>query len=425
MKQYSVFLPCSAGCEDFLADEVGGLLGLPPERLRVGPGGVGLQASLEQVWHLNLGSRLALRVLIELARGHYRDEQDIYALAAGVAWERWFVPAQTFKVGISAHASPLRSLRFATLRVKDAVADRFRARSGGVRPSVDTRHPHIRVHAHLDREEAGIYIDSSGEPLFKRGWRQKTGDAPLKETLASAMLAACGWWQPRARQVSDRPLYDPCCGSGTIVIEAAQLAAGMLPGGRRSFAFEHFRDFHQPTWRGLKARWELAARCHKTHSRVFGSDLAHRMVDFAQHNARRAGVDEVVTLRGGDALQRQPPVSQAGILLLNPPYGQRIEAKGVAGQRHRQDFVRPVAARSSPDGDGADTFYPRLAMHWKHAYGGWTAWVLSPDRGLPGHLRMKATRRVPLYNGPLDCRLFRFDIRPLRQTEQQAEPEQP
>ena len=135
--------------------------------------------------------------------------------------------------------SPLRSLNFATLRVKDAVADRFRERAGGVRPSIDTQRPDARVTAHLSASHATLYIDTSGEPLFKRGWRQDKGDAPLKETLAAAMLAASGWWQPAERRVAGMPLYDPCCGSGTIVIEAAQLVLGLPPGGQRRIGRGH------------------------------------------------------------------------------------------------------------------------------------------------------------------------------------------
>ena len=416
----TLFLPCAGGVEDFLADEVHGLTGLRGQDLLTLRGGVRVRADWATMLRLNLWSRLAQRVLIELAHGPYQDEQALYALAAGVAWEDWFTPRQTFRVDLTAQASPLKSLNFATLRVKDAVADRFRDRAGGVRPSIDTQRPAVRVSAHLDASHATLYIDTSGEPLFKRGWRQDKGDAPLKETLAAAMLAASGWWQPAERRVSDAPLYDPCCGSGTIVIEAAQLALGLAPGAQRRFGFEQLRPFEPAPWRAIQ---QDAAAQRVTpvsgETRVFGSDVAHRMVDFAQRNAERAGVAAAVQLRGGDALQRLPPTDRPGVLLMNPPYGERIAAAGVAGggARGREAFQTGTLARqrsgavdSEADVNAGDEFFQRLAAHWKTHYAGWQAWLLTPDLKLPGRLRLKESRRVPLWNGPIECRLFRFDL---------------
>ncbi|HMN22533.1 MAG TPA: THUMP domain-containing protein [Ottowia sp.] len=410
MKTLNLFLPCAGGVEDYLADEVHGLTGLVGEDLLTLRGGVRVRGDWDLVLRLNLLSRLAQRVLIELAHAPCRDADALYALAAGVAWEDWFTPRQRFRVDLTAQASSLASLNFATLRVKDAVADRFRAQAGGVRPSIDTRHPDVRVTAHLDADHATLYIDTSGEPLFKRGWRQDKGEAPLKETLAAAMLAACGWWQPATRTVSALPLYDPCCGSGTIVIEAAQLALGVPAGGQRHFAFERLKPFVPAAWQAL--RGELAQAQAPVGpaaaARIFGSDVAHRMVDFAQRNAARAGVAEAVQLRGGDALQRLPPSATPGVLLLNPPYGERIAAAGVAGARgHGREAFQHAGGVERHTGD---EFFARLAAHWKTHYGGWTAWLLSPDPKLPGRLRLKESRRVPLWNGPIECRLFRFDL---------------
>ena len=424
----TLFLPCAAGVEDFLADEVHGLTGLAGEDLLTVRGGVRVRGNWPLMLRLNLMSRLAQRVLIELAHAPYQSEHHLYALAAGVAWEDWFTPRQSFRVDLTAQASPLQSLNFATLRIKDAVADRFRERTGGVRPSIDTQRPDARVVAHLSATHATLYIDTSGEPLFKRGWRQDKGDAPLKETLAAAMLAASGWWQPAERRVSDQPLYDPCCGSGTIVIEAAQLALGMAAGAERRFAFERLKPHRADDWIAMKneaacADPSSAGGPNDSESakvRIFGSDVAHRMVDFAQRNAERAGVAHAVQLRGGDALQRLPPTDGPGVMLMNPPYGERIAAAGVAGQgRGREAFQSGTLARQrgadagSSDTDevnAGDEFFTRLAAHWKSHYAGWTAWLLTPDLKLPGRLRLKESRRVPMWNGPIECRLFRFDL---------------
>jgi putative N6-adenine-specific DNA methylase len=432
MNQLKLFLPCAAGVEDFLADEVQRITGQAPAfKSR---GGVGVIASWREAQRLNLHSRLAQRVLVQLWHGLYRSEQDLFNAASEVAWEIWFTPQQTIKVEITAQHSPLTSLNFAALKIKDAICDRFRAKRGE-RPSVNTTWPDVRIHAHLTTDECTLYIDTSGEPLFKRGWREDKGDAPLKETLAAAMIAATGW-NGGAAETPDEitPLYDPCCGSGTVAIEAAQIALRIPPGGQRRFAFEKLVPFQAHVWNGIK---EQAARERRDWPRghppiVFGSDVAFRMVDFAQRNAERAGVAHALELRGGDALQRLPPTERPGLLLLNPPYGERIAAAGVAGRRAAERASERQGGRvprtfsvggnggggresaqlsdGSTDAEGSD-FFNRLAAHWKRHYVGWSAWLLTPDLKLPGKMRLKESRRVPLWNGPIECRLFRFDLR--------------
>ena len=399
MNELSLFLPCAAGVENLLAIEVANLLQRPLTQVDAARSGVSLQASWREVMQLNLHSRLAQRVLVRLRHGPYRNEDDIYALAREVPWELWFGVKQTFKVDITAQRSPLKSLNFAALRVKDALVDRFREREGE-RPSVEVRWPDVRVHVHLTSEHLSLFIDTSGEPLFKRGWRADKGDAPLKETLAAAMLAACGYSQALddepAAVTRGLPLVDPCCGSGTIAIEAAQIACGIAAGVNRHFGFEKLRPFERQIWHDL--RQQAIDAQHAPLTEVHGSDVAFRMVDFATQNAQRAGVAHAVRFRGGDALQRNPPTETPGILLLNPPYGERIETAGVAGRQ-----------RAITEGEG--DFFLRLAQHWRQHFGGWTAWILTPDLKLPGRMRLKENRRVPLWNGPIECRLFRFQMR--------------
>jgi len=420
MNQLQLFLPCAAGVEGYLADEVHQITGLTGEDLLVGRGGVLLRAAWRDALALNLHSRLAQRVLVQLAQGLYRSENDLYALASGVAWEIWFTPRQSFKVEVTAQHSPLTSLNFAALRTKDAVADRFRAKTG-VRPDVDTQWPDVRLHLHLTTDEATVYIDTSGEPLFKRGWRNvkeggAKGDAPLKETLAAAMIAATGW-DPQGD--APLPLYDPCCGSGTVVIEAAQMACRIAPGLQRRFAFEKLLPFQMHVWNAIKEEAENLISASATG--IFGSDISHRMVDFAARNAERAGVAHAIELRGGDALQRMPPCVQPGVMLLNPPYGARIAAAGAAGQNAReraQQRARGAAVGreaaevqgGQEEGDDGGAFFQQLAAHWKRHYPGWQAWMLTPDLKLPSKMRLKESRRVPLWNGPIECRLFRFDL---------------
>ena len=414
MNSLQLFLPCAAGVEDLLAQEVHRLTGLAGDDLMVARAGVFARAGWRDAMQLNLHVRLAQRVLVQLSHTPYRNEHDLYQAASAVAWENWFTPRQTFKIETTAQHSPLTSLNFATLRIKDAIADRFRAKAGGVRPSIETQWPDVRVFAHLATDQLTLYIDTSGEPLFKRGWRTDKGDAPLKETLAAAMLAASGWWNPETGAVSQAPLYDPCCGSGTIPIEAAQIAAGMPAGAQRRFGFEKLLPFQPHVWAGLKKEAEEKAVRHAVP--VFGSDVSHRMVDFAQRNAERAGVAPLVQLRGGDALQRMPP-AESGVILLNPPYGERIEVGGVAraGARGRgpaaDSAAQPAAGRESAQTEDGGEFFDQLSSHWKKNYAGWTAWVLTPDMKLPSKMRLKESRRVPMWNGPIECRLFRFELK--------------
>ena len=428
MNHLSLFLPCAAGVEDFLAAEVTRITG--ETAVQKWRAGVALQASWRDALKLNLHSRLAQRVLVQLWHGGYRSENDLYAAASEVAWEIWFTPQQTIKVEITAQHSPLKSLNFAALKIKDAVCDRFRDKRGE-RPSVNTTWPDVRLYAHLTTDAVSLYIDTSGEPLFKRGWREDKGDAPLKETLAAAMIAATGWDAAVDLPLDDiPPLYDPCCGSGTVAIEAAQIALRVAPGLQRRFAFEKLLPFQPHVWHAIKDEAAKQRREWPAGHRpiVFGSDVAFRMVDFAQRNAERAGVAFAMELRGGDALQRVPPTDRPGVMLLNPPYGERIAAAGVAGQnaqarasgRAPRTFTVGALAAPEPgrgresaqmaDGSDGSDFFAQLATHWKTHYAGWSAWLLTPDLKLPGKMRFKESRRVPLWNGPIECRLFRFDL---------------
>ena len=396
MNQLQLFLPCAAGVEDYLEAEAQRITGLASQHVEKRRGGVMLRASWRDALMLNLHSRLAQRVLVQLSHTEYRGEQDLYRAASEVAWEIWFTPRQSIKVEVTAQHSPLNSLNFAALKIKDAVCDRFRAKAGGVRPDVNTQWPDARIYAHLTTEHCSLYLDTSGEPLFKRGWREDKGDAPLKETLAAAMIAASGWADGDDALL---PLYDPCCGSGTIAIEAAQIACNIAAGSQRRFAFEKYLPFQPHVWSAIQAE-AVDKQIRPTPEQcpsVYGSDVAHRMVDFAQRNAQRAGVADLIEFRGGDALQRLPPCEGPGVMLVNPPYGERIEVAGVAGreQAHTED--------------GGD-FFNQLSAHWKKHYPGWTAWVLTPDLKLPSKMRLKESRRVPMWNGPIECRLFRFDM---------------
>ncbi len=409
-----LFLPCAAGVEEWLFEEVRRLLpDTAPARITRARGGVALEGDPRVVMILNLESRLAQRVLIEVAEGPYTHENDLYELARAVEWSQWITPQHSLRVDTTAQRSPLKSLNFAALRIKDAVCDMLRDATGE-RPSVDTHQPDLQLVLHAGPERAVLYVDSSGESLFKRGWREDVGDAPLKETLAAAMLAAAGW---RGTPQAGGALHDPCCGSGTIAIEAAQIACGIAPGLKRRFGFERLLPFADAEMRAQLQRLRSAAqaRIHASVVPIEASDVSFRMVDFARRNAERAGVAAAITFHGGDVLERPAPTlppGMPGTLMINPPYGERIDVAGKAGPAaapRREHDARHADNKTLPD-----DFFARLAAHWKRAYtlhpAGWTAYVLSPDMKLPGAMRLKESRRVPMWNGPIECRLFRFEL---------------
>jgi putative N6-adenine-specific DNA methylase len=332
---------------------------------------------------VNLHSRLASRVLWRIAGGSYRDESDLYEMARAVAWEAHFKTSQTLRVDVTATRSPLRSLHFATLRIKDAIADRMRERYGE-RPSVDRAAPDVQVVAHVAQQRADLYLDLSGEPLFKRGWRLEKGEAPLKENLAAGLLACAGWTPELA-------LHDPFCGSGTIAIEAACIATRRAPGLSRRFAFEKLLGFDARAWSDILGRAREAVD-ERAEFRITGSDISTRVIQTALANAQRAGLARAIasgslSFSAADA-RTAPAPATSGLIVTNPPYGLQSEPKSAT-----------VASLMARFGD-----------QLKQAYPGWDAWLLSGDRDLPAQLKLKEARRTVLFNGPIECRFYRFEL---------------
>src|SRR6266571_2877844 len=240
-KQTQIFFaPCPRGLEGVLCTE---LEQLGAQTVVATPGGAGFAGPFALCYRINLESRIASRVLWRVIHGSYRDEQDLYRAAHELPWRNWFAARRTIKVKVSAQHCPLKSLDFATLRIKDAVCDKFVA-VGRTRPSIDTHRPDIRIDAFLDAEHVSLYIDTSGEPLFKRGLRKSSADAPLRENLAAGILRLSGW-------TPGQVLLDPMCGSGTILLEAAQVSRNIAPGSGRQFAFEKLLNFDAKMWDAL------------------------------------------------------------------------------------------------------------------------------------------------------------------------------
>ena len=384
---HSYFCPCPRGLEAALAEELAEI-GLHAPTLKVHnqvPGGVHCSGQLTDAYRINLHSRIASRVLMRMGHTSYSNENDIYDLTLSREWEDWFSVDHTIRVDVTAIKSPLRSLEFTTLKIKDAICDRFREQFDQ-RPSVDTQTPDIRIVGFLDARSFTLYLDTSGDALFKRGWRLETGDAPLRENLAAGLLRVSGW-KPGI------PLLDPMCGSGTILVEAAQMLAGIPAGARRSFAFEKFHDFDREAWQAIKS--SVKPNPLPAAPTIFGSDISGDMVEMTRENLRSAGILFEVPLKQIEAQEIKPPTEEAGIVLTNPPYGERIGVRGDSSIE-ADDMTR--------------AFYSAFSTTLKQRFAGWKVFLFSADLTLPKMLRLKEARKTPFFNGALECRLFRFDM---------------
>lgn len=370
----AMFATCPRGLEPALASE---LEACGARDTRALGGGVHFAGDLAVCYRANLESRIASRVLLRVTQAPYRTEQDVYVVAHAVRWSDRFAVDRSIRVDVSAIRCPLKSLEFVTLRIKDAVCDRFRA-DAGRRPDVDTRTPDVRIHAFLDEHSVTLYLDTSGEPLWKRGLRGATGEAPLRENLAAGMIALSGW-RP------EEPFFDPMCGSGTILAEAAQIALGIAPGSRRAFAFERLQGFDAALWRELReAAGERASGARNP--AIFGADRDASILDSARSALEQTGLAEAVRLERADILEVGAPAPE-GVMVTNPPYGVRV-------------------------GEDAElaAFYPKLGDALKARFAGWRCYILTADLRLAKLIGLKASKRTPLFNGPLECRLFEFRI---------------
>ena len=373
MTTYSLFVTCPRGLEAPLSQE---LEQLKCQDIRAVDGGVACKGGMEQVYRVNLHSRTASRVLLRLTKSGYRNEQDIYKAAKNIRWTDWFDLEQTFKVKVEGKRAQVKSLDFVGLKIKDAVCDVFRD-ACGARPSVGKIRPDIRIHAFIDERDIQIFIDTSGEALFKRGYRQDTGEAPMRENLAAGLLLLAGY-------DGTQPFQDPFCGSGTIVIEAAWIATRRAPGLMRRFGFEKLKNFDAALWKKLQHEAETQIR--PAPAAISGSDNDRYMIRAAVANAQAAEVDTFIRFEVKDA-QDSRPNGEGGILISNPPYGVRLAE------------VQALQA-----------LYPQLGAWLKQHYAGWLAGMFTGDRDMPKFMRLSPKRKIPLYNGNLDCRLFLMDM---------------
>ena len=376
--KHRFFVPCPRGLEAALSEE---LTELGVSTLAATGGGVAFEGSFQDAYRVNLHSRIASRVLCRITSGPYRSEEDVYRMALDQPWLDWFEPTQSLRVDVSASHCPLKSLEFATLRIKDGICDRMR-KDTGQRPDVDTRTPDVRVYAYLDADECTLYLDTSGEALFKRGWRKETGEAPLRENLAAGILRLAGWRPGIA-------LFDPMCGSGTFAVEAAQMTLGIAPGAQRHFGFERLKNFDAALWESMRTSAPMETN---TEISIRASDVSGDAILMTRANLERAGVATDLAHRIApkqiDARHIRP-FAPEGLLVVNPPYGERIGLRGA-----------PLP----------DEFFKEFGDTLKQRFAGWQCYILASDLKFQGKLRLAPSRRTPLFNGAIECRLFRFDI---------------
>lgn len=372
-QQFHFFAPCPRGLEGVLALE---LSGLGAQEVKATDGGVGFTGNMALMMRANLHSRIASRILWRVAEKAYRSEDDLFRMARDMEWEELFTVSNTIKVGVTAIKAPIKSPEFVALKIKDGICDRFRLKTGE-RPSVDKHEPDMRIQLYLTDSIAMLYLDTSGEALFKRGYRHEAGEAPLRENLAAGILALTGW-QPAM------PLQDPMCGSGTFLIEAAMIARKIAPGLRRLFAFQQFRMYDAAGWQKLLA--EAKAQENSEVFPIAGGDVSSTALEHASLNLVAAGVADTVALKQLNVLDSKPQ-AEAGIFLCNPPYGVRLDEK------------EKLAAAYSQWGDVL-----------KQRFAGWRAYFFTGDLDLAKKIGLKASKRTVLYNGALECRLFEYQM---------------
>ena len=368
------FATCPRGLEQVLVAE---LAALGAREAATVDGGAAFAGDFALCYAANLESRVASRVLWQVGAAPYRSEHDIHSAARELPWPALFDVSRSIRVNVAAIKSPVKSLDFVTLRVKDAVCDAFRA-TRGKRPDVDTAAPGVRIHVFLTRDRATFYLDTSGDALFKRGWRAAGGEAPLRENLAAGIIRLTGWAPPER-------LFDPMCGSGTFLVEAAMMALDAAPGLNRAFAFEKLENFDAGMWRALREK-ARTRRMSDQALAIYGSDKSGTILGLARDNLQATGLLEMVKLKQMTMLDASPP-SEPGIMVMNPPYGERLGEQEDLG-----------------------VFYPRLGDVLKQRFAGWTAWIFTADLRLPKLIRLEASRRIPLYNGALECRLLEYEL---------------
>lgn len=366
------------GLEEVLVDELR-QLGAIIEH--VGSRAVEFSGDKKLLYNTVLWSRTAMRLLRPFADFYARDERALYDEVARIDWSKYIRPGQTFAITAVVNKSSFEHSLYVAQLTKDAIVDQFRERTGE-RPSIDTRNPDIRIHLRMLENEVILSLDAAGDSLHRRGYRQGTNEAPLNEVLAAGLILLSGWDKKS-------PLLDPMCGSGTLLTEAGLIAQRIAPGlfHQGKFGFENWPDFDAKLWQRVREEAE-AQRIEEPQAYLAGSDLDPRVIDHAAQNIEAAGLDDCIRLSVRDVRDARPPQDQPpGLVILNPPYGERI---GEEAQ---------MAALYKTIGDALKTNFQ-----------GYEAFIFTGNLEAAKAIGLKVSRRIPLFNGPIDCRLLKYEL---------------
>jgi len=358
-----------AGLEDVLARE---LVGLGADEVQTLRRAVGFTGNTEMIYRANYALRTALRILVPVKTFKVLQVDDLYHQALKIRWEDYFDNDQTFAVQGTVFSDLFRNSMFASLKLKDAIVDRFR-RISNKRPSVRADNPDVVINLHLAGDSCTISLDSSGESLHKRGYRTGTHEAPVSEVLAAGLLKLSGW-------NSDESLTDPMCGSGTILIEAAMMAKNILPGEiGRAYAFQHWKNYRSDLFEEIKKQNTRRQPAFI----LYGSDHSRKSVDLASRNAVKSMTDDLIRFEVVDfrSLGKKPDSS---FIIFNPPYGERLNP-------------------------GDEAFYSMIGERLKHAFTGSEAWIISTNSCFKT-IGLRPARKIPLLNGALECSFRKFEL---------------
>lgn len=341
-------------------------------------GGVFFESNWEGCYKANLHSRLASRILKPILDFTAYQPEELYTQILRHDFTKYIKPTQTISIDASVSESKMRDQRFVAMKVKDAIVDQFRDKFG-VRPDVDNENPDLRIHVRCIKNQFNVALDTSGDSLFKRGYRRDVGEAPLKENLAAGLIKLTEWDQ-------QSPIVDLMCGSGTFLIEAAMMAMNIAPGiNRKKFGFQNWLSFDSEAWDKV-VQEALDGEKEELPFKFYGYDIDRRVLTSAKDNAKRAGVDEVIEFKKEAVATVEPPVEK-GLIVVNPPYGARIGD---------EDNLRDV--------------YRDLGFTLKHRFKGWDCWILSGNKELIADLKLKSTRKHFVFNGNIECRFLKYSM---------------
>jgi putative N6-adenine-specific DNA methylase len=361
------------GLEPVLADE---LASLGASDIRPLKRAVAFSGDQELLYRANYELRTAISVLVSIHSFTCRNERQYYQSIYDFDWQQWLGLHDTFAIKAVVNSPHFNHSKFMALKAKDAIVDRFRDRTGR-RPSINPRHPDVLIQIHIGGDQCTVSLDSSGEPLFKRNYRVKTGQAPLNEVLAAGMLKLAGWPQQAA-------FVDPMCGSGTLPIEAALIARNMPAQQLRpSFGFQRWPDFKEDLWEKVKA--EAEDKIIPLPKPVFGFDQDRGIVQMAQQNAGMAGVASDIHFAKKKFEDLDPP-AEKGLIVTNPPYDERL---------HRTDIME---------------LYANMGTRFKHNFPGYEAWVISSNFSALQKIGLRPSQKIPLFNGPLECKFQKYEL---------------